>query len=190
MSSESLVLSNNEQKVIGSVLSKETSGFSDNDIAVLAGAFLKAAPEILKKAMAIIHEDIKLQAEIARYLHESAVKTIDSNDDLTRRVLENGSANSEVIRELLKKPDLSAEQMELCFSELRFYAQEMNEAKTETQRLNESILHNEQEIDRDISSSSKNRRDAAVNVTYAVGGATLGLIIAPFIWKLLKNVRI
>lgn len=101
---KNLPLQKDEQTILDTVLSGKAKDLNKKDIPYFVAALLKTTSEIAQIALEIIRDDNKLQAEINKYLHESAIKTIDSNDDMTRIILENGTANSEVIRELLRNP--------------------------------------------------------------------------------------
>lgn len=182
-------LINNKQIAFDRLLSQKTSDFDSQNIEHLVAALITITPEAFKTAMDIIREDSLLQAKIADYMHKTALKTINSNDEMTNKVLDNGSANSAIIREIMKRPDLTFDQIEMCFAELRFYAQEMSEAQSKSQIVNERVFQQEQDNLKEISKDSAGKRSIATNFIVGLGGFALGAVLSPYIKKLLSNSR-
>ena len=188
--SSTLALCNSEKTALNNVAAGKTSGYSDQDVQALVGALIKAAPDIFKKVLAIIHDDVKLQKAIVTQFHATALRTININDEMTRKVLDDGNKNSELIRELIKRPNQTFEQTEALLIELRFYFSEMQLAASETQKMNERALQNEHAVVQAASASSRNRRNLAIGITGGVAvGGTVGYILRPFIEALINNTR-
>lgn len=187
--SNTLALSNNEETILNKVAAGRTSGLSEKEVQELVGALIKAAPDIFKKVLAIIHDDVKLQKDIVNHFHATALKTIDTNNKMTREILENGSQNSEIIRELIRMPNQTYEQTEALLIELRFYFEEMQKAATETQIRNERVQQNEHAIAQSASARSSRNRNLAIG-TGAVAVFSLGMILRPFLDSLIHNVHL
>ena len=182
-------LIDNKQIALDRLMSQETLDFDSQNVEHLVAALITITPDAFKAAMDTIREDSQLQAKIADYMHKTAVKTINSNDDMTSKILENGSANSAIIREIMKRPDLTFDQIEMCLAQLRFYAQEMSDAHSKSQVINERVFQIEQDNLKGISKNSANKSKRATHFIAGLGGFALGVVLSPFIKKLLSNSR-
>lgn len=142
MSKEALVLSKEESQLLQTIQTEGTKCVNTNEqIEVLIQALLKAGSGTFNQVMDVVQKDIKLSEAIAKRLGSVNESIIASNNELTKMEIATYQGNIDAVKKFLENPTDPSVTAKDCFEEMRYYAQEIKEAR-EKDRQDKDMAYN------------------------------------------------
>lgn len=131
-----------------------------NHMDIFAHQLLEAAPELFQQALDIAKQDAAFRADVFTKLSREVHDAIKANDAMSQKVLDDASANNELIWKMigrfLEDGQISSAEFELLVADLRYYHNDMKETRRMAQAEREKMLRAEKEAAELAAKKNKN----------------------------------
>ena len=137
---------------------------------------IEAAPELFQQAIDVAKQDAKLRADVFTKISREVHDASKANDEQSQKVIDDASANNELIRrvigKILEDGEISPAEFEYLFTDLRYFHNEIKETQREAQAARERMLL----VEKEAAERAAKKSGYGGLVAGAIGGFIAGLL--------------
>ncbi len=134
---------------VSNMVETESTDLARDNMDIFIQQMLEAAPGLFQQALDIAKQSAEFRADVFTKLSREIHDATKANDAMGQKVIDDAYQNNELTRKIivtmLADGQISPEELEFLFRDLRFYHNEMKEMKRETQAERERMLKQEKE---------------------------------------------